>query len=262
MSFCLPALQRYPHPSAPSHFSSLFFGQLVHATKCDALACRPLLRPSVPPSFPFPTLTLPTAPPVDPVQYVVVRADLAAPPHGWPAGALMAQAVHAALAAAVAYADHPVTAAYTAQRGGAHLPGSLAPPSPPPSPPSSATSLAGGDPDAADTAAAPQMHTVVLAAKGEAALEGLAAKLEAAALDFVLWREQPEGVATALATRVRLVGGGAGVVGLFIDGAGGGRRGIRGCCRAACVCGKGERPRSCGSLRRDFPGKVLTAGGI
>lgn len=148
-----------------------------------------------------PSQPLSDAPPVDPVQYVVVRADLAAPPHGWPAGALMAQAVHAALAAAVAYADHPVTAAYTAQRGGAHLPGSLAPPSPPPSPPSSATSLAGGDPDAADTAAAPQMHTVVLAAKGEAALEGLAAKLEAAALDFVLWREQPEGVATALATR-------------------------------------------------------------
>lgn len=194
---------------------------------------------------------------MDPVQYVVVRADLAAPPYGWPAGALMAQAVHAALAAAVAYADHPVTAAYTAQRGGAHLPGSLAPPPPRLSPPSSATSLAGGDPVAADTAAAPQMHTVVLAAKGEAALEGLAAKLEAAALDFVLWREQPEGVATALATRVRLVGGGAGVVGLFTcsQGAGGGGRGIRACCRASCVCEKGERPRSCGSLRRDFPGE-------
>lgn len=181
--------------------------------------------PFSPPTPPLPHPLSRTAPPVDPVQYVVVRADLAAPPHDWPAGALMAQAVHAALAAAVAYANHPVTVAYTAQRGGAHLPGSLAPPPPP----SSATSPQGGDPDvaaaatnAAAAASAPQMHTVVLAAKGEAALERLASKLEAAALDFVLWREQPEGVATALATRVRLEGGGREVVSRLKGWGGGG----------------------------------------
>lgn len=139
---------------------------------------------------PLRTVCLPCPPASleDLVQYVVVRADLAAPPHEWPAGALMAQAVHAALAAAVAYASHPTTAAYTAQTGGAYRPGAL----------TAAAATAAGQP-----ADAPQMHTVVLSAKSETVLENLAAKLAAVPLDFVLWREQPEGVATALATRVR-----------------------------------------------------------
>ena len=166
----------------------------------------------------------------DLVQYVVVRADLAAPPHEWPAGALMAQAVHAALAAAVAYASHPATAAYTAQPGGAYRPGAL----------TAAAATAAGQP-----ADAPQMHTVVLSAKSETVLENLAAKLAAVPLDFVLWREQPEGVATALATRVRW--GRLGCVD-GTSGCGGRRRGCtrwgsrrrrrendRGCCLLPCL---------------------------
>lgn len=45
----------------------------------------------------------------------------------------------------------------------------------------------------------PQMHTVVLEAKNEAALLKLADRLTAADVRFALWREQPEDCVTALA---------------------------------------------------------------
>lgn len=46
----------------------------------------------------------------------------------------------------------------------------------------------------------PRMHKAVLEVKGLTQLENLAAKLDAASVRHYLWREQPENVATALAT--------------------------------------------------------------
>ncbi|XP_077032489.1 putative peptidyl-tRNA hydrolase PTRHD1 [Agelaius phoeniceus] len=39
------------------------------------------------------------------VQYVVLRGDLARPPHSWPLGAVVAQGCHAALAAVHGYRE-------------------------------------------------------------------------------------------------------------------------------------------------------------
>lgn len=46
------------------------------------------------------------------VQYLVLRKDLSQAPFSWPAGALVAQACHAATAALHTHRDHPHTIAY------------------------------------------------------------------------------------------------------------------------------------------------------
>lgn len=51
------------------------------------------------------------------VQYLVLRKDLSQAPFSWPAGALVAQACHAATAALHIHRDHPHTAAYLQDLG-------------------------------------------------------------------------------------------------------------------------------------------------
>jgi len=107
------------------------------------------------------------APPAaDPlVQFVVVRRDLKEGEVPWPAGAVMAQAVHAASAALWKWRAEPETVRFCEEEGGA------------------------------------QMHVVTKAAKNEGQLRKAAAALDAAGVGNCLWVEQPEGVATALAVR-------------------------------------------------------------
>ena len=95
------------------------------------------------------------------VQYLVLHR-----PKGFSLGALVAQGAHAAVAAVFASRDAPHTRAYC------------------------------------DPARIDEMHKVCLEAPSREALEALAAALEAATppVAFKLWVEQPEGVATALAT--------------------------------------------------------------
>jgi peptidyl-tRNA hydrolase len=95
------------------------------------------------------------------VQYLVLHR-----PKGFSLGALVAQGAHAAVAAVFASRDAPHTRAYC------------------------------------DPARIDAMHKVCLEAPSREALEALAAALEAATppVAFKLWVEQPEGVATALAT--------------------------------------------------------------
>ena len=87
-------------------------------------------------------------------------------PKGFSLGALVAQGAHAAVAAVFASRDAPHTRAYC------------------------------------DAASVDSMHKVTLEAPSREALEALAAALAAAAppVAHKLWVEQPEGVATALAT--------------------------------------------------------------
>lgn len=100
------------------------------------------------------------------VQYVVVRSDLAA---SWPLGAVVAQACHACVAALT----------QASEAGGA-----------------SAAAVA------AYTAptALPAMHKVVLGTDGAESLAALATRLRAHAVPHHVWIEQPEGVATCLAS--------------------------------------------------------------
>lgn len=51
------------------------------------------------------------------IQYVVLRKDLSQAPLSWPAGALVAQACHAATAALHVHREHPHTAAYLQELG-------------------------------------------------------------------------------------------------------------------------------------------------
>ncbi|KAF7463715.1 Hypothetical predicted protein [Marmota monax] len=51
------------------------------------------------------------------VQYLVLRKDLSQAPFSWPAGALVAQACHAATAALHLHRDHPHTTAYLRELG-------------------------------------------------------------------------------------------------------------------------------------------------
>lgn len=51
------------------------------------------------------------------VQYLVLRKDLSQAPFSWPAGAMVAQACHAATAALHIHRDHPHTAAYLRDLG-------------------------------------------------------------------------------------------------------------------------------------------------
>lgn len=57
-------------------------------------------------------MATPGAEPQGLVQYLVLRKDLSQAPFSWPAGALVAQACHAATAALHVHRDHPHTAAY------------------------------------------------------------------------------------------------------------------------------------------------------
>lgn len=94
------------------------------------------------------------------MQYVVVRRDLLAT---WPTGSVIAQAVHASVAAVWASRGSELTRQYCGEQEPA------------------------------------QMHTVVLEAKNEAGLLKLADRLRDNEVEFVLWKEQPEDFVTALA---------------------------------------------------------------
>ena len=103
------------------------------------------------------------APPHDPlVQYVVIRKDLWTA-EGWPLGSVVAQACHASTAAMYLFRDDPQTIEYQA------------------------------DVD--------HMHKVVLEVKDQAALRALSVKLDEAQILHKLWIEQPENVATSLASK-------------------------------------------------------------
>ncbi|XP_004582695.2 putative peptidyl-tRNA hydrolase PTRHD1 [Ochotona princeps] len=97
------------------------------------------------------------------IQYVVLRKDLSQAPLSWPAGALVAQACHAATAALHVHREHPHTVAYLQELG--------------------------------------RMRKVVLEASDETVLRELAQTLQQGDIDHVLWLEQPENVATCLALR-------------------------------------------------------------
>lgn len=57
-------------------------------------------------------MAIPNAEPQILVQYLVLRKDLSQAPFSWPAGAVVAQACHAATAALHVHRDHPHTVAY------------------------------------------------------------------------------------------------------------------------------------------------------
>ncbi|KAF6005019.1 peptidyl-tRNA hydrolase domain-containing protein 1 [Cyanidiococcus yangmingshanensis] len=99
------------------------------------------------------------------VQYIVVRRDLLHEPYNWPVGALIAQGVHAAVAAVWRFRDrNPLVQRYCEQEDGT------------------------------------QMRTLVLEAPNEATLQEVAQKLTQAQIEHVTWIEQPEALCTALAT--------------------------------------------------------------
>ncbi|XP_010603163.1 putative peptidyl-tRNA hydrolase PTRHD1 [Fukomys damarensis] len=97
------------------------------------------------------------------VQYLVLRKDLSQAPFSWPAGALVAQACHAATAALHLHRDHPHTVAYLRELG--------------------------------------RMRKVVLEAPDETTLKELADTLQQKNIDHTLWLEQPENIATCIALR-------------------------------------------------------------
>ncbi|KAM5319924.1 putative peptidyl-tRNA hydrolase PTRHD1 [Glossophaga mutica] len=97
------------------------------------------------------------------VQYLVLRKDLSQAPFSWPAGALVAQACHAATAALHTHRDHPHTIAYLRELG--------------------------------------RMRKVILEAPDETTLKELAETLQQKNIEHVLWLEQPENIATCLALR-------------------------------------------------------------
>ena len=98
------------------------------------------------------------------IQYVVLRKDLRSE-LSWPLGSLVAQACHASVAAVWLHREESSVQAYCS-------------------------------PEALDS-----MHKVVLEVKGETQLRALAEKLTQAGVAHKLWIEQPEGVATCLATK-------------------------------------------------------------
>ncbi|KAI9190448.1 hypothetical protein H9P43_001882 [Blastocladiella emersonii ATCC 22665] len=102
---------------------------------------------------------------MDPLaMFIVVRRDLIKT-LAWPLGSVIAQGSHAATAALWKFRAHPDTEAYAA-------------------------------PDNID-----RMHKVVYELKNESQLAALAARLEERGIEHYLWREQPENMLTALATR-------------------------------------------------------------
>ncbi|XP_055275404.1 putative peptidyl-tRNA hydrolase PTRHD1 [Moschus berezovskii] len=97
------------------------------------------------------------------VQYLVLRKDLSQAPFSWPAGAVVAQACHAATAALHLHRDHPHTAAYLRELE--------------------------------------RMRKVVLEAPDETTLKLLAETLQQKNIDHKLWMEQPENMPTCIALR-------------------------------------------------------------
>lgn len=91
-----------------------------------------------------------------------MRSDLKAS-LSWSLGSIIAQACHASTAALQKFADHEDTQAYVADLE--------------------------------------NMHKVVLGVSDEVKLALLSQRLEDEHIDFVLWREQPENILTALALR-------------------------------------------------------------
>jgi len=103
--------------------------------------------------------------PVDPViQYIVMRKDLSKVLK-WPAGAVVSQAAHAAVAAVAASWDEKWTQAYLKDLD--------------------------------------RMHKVTLQIDSEEELVGLSKRLEAAGVFHKLWMEQPENVPTCIASAPR-----------------------------------------------------------
>jgi peptidyl-tRNA hydrolase len=99
------------------------------------------------------------------VQYVVVRRDLLQAPFNWPTGAVIAQGVHAAVAAVWRFREQsPHVQLYCEEAQGT------------------------------------QMRTLVLEAPDEKAIQDIAQALEVDGIEHVVWTEQPEAVSTALAT--------------------------------------------------------------
>lgn len=116
-------------------------------------------------------------PAADPtVQYVVVRRDLM---DIWPTGSVIAQAVHASVAAVWESRLDSTTVAYCSQSGNGDVVQDVQ----------------------QQQGSSTQMHTVVLEAKNEAAILKLSDKLRDNDIKFVMWREQPENFVTALAAR-------------------------------------------------------------
>jgi len=96
------------------------------------------------------------------VQYVLVRGDLLLT-EGWPVGAVLAQACHAATAAIHLHYTDPHTQEYLTDLD--------------------------------------NMHKVVLEAPGQKDLLSAADKLKEGNIDFKLWIEQPENFPTCLAVK-------------------------------------------------------------
>eukprot|EP00897_Mesotaenium_endlicherianum_P006587 jgi/Mesen1/5957/ME000301S05085 len=98
------------------------------------------------------------------VQHIIMRRDLV-DTLNWPLGSVVSQGCHASVAAMWMYKDDAVVQRYCG-------------------------------PDNLDS-----MHKVVLEVKGEMQLRKLSEKLAEAGVDHKLWIEQPENVATCLATK-------------------------------------------------------------
>ncbi|KAJ8904900.1 hypothetical protein NDN08_001414 [Rhodosorus marinus] len=110
------------------------------------------------------------------LQYVLVRRDLMTDMQ-WPLGSVITQGVHAAVGALWTYREDEDTKKYCSQSGGLETSASFS-----------------GD-------ISNQMHTVVLGAKNEAEMIKLAETLDNADKSYALWREHPENICTALATK-------------------------------------------------------------
>lgn len=109
------------------------------------------------------------------VQYVVVRRDLM---DSWPTGSVIAQAVHASVAAIWENRSDNETINYCGQPGNNDNTNS-----------------------GIESISSSQMHTVVLEAKNEDAILKLAQKLTDNDIKFATWKEQPENFVTALAAK-------------------------------------------------------------
>ena len=96
------------------------------------------------------------------VQYIIVRTDLR-DSLCWSMGSVMAQACHASTAAIHTFAGNEDTKKYLADLD--------------------------------------NMHKVICGIDNEVKLAQLSEKLEQEGIDFVLWREQPENILTAIALR-------------------------------------------------------------
>jgi len=111
------------------------------------------------------------------VMYIVVRRDLMTDMQ-WPMGSVIAQGVHAALGSLWEPSDNDQATDAGSEPG--ELPRA---------------------PEKMSTEFIKKMHTVVLEAKNEANLTKLGENLDAAKIAYAFWREYPEDIITALATK-------------------------------------------------------------